>query len=53
MMLSAHQATGIATLWSPGLPGLLFALDVAAPSLDGEAKSADVADLDARRRRRA
>jgi len=31
----------------------LFALDVAAPSLEGEAKSADVADLDARRRRRA
>ena len=31
----------------------LFALDLAAPSLEGEAKSADVADLDARRRRRA
>jgi len=31
----------------------LFALDVAAPSLEGESESADVADLDARRRRRA
>ena len=31
----------------------LFALDSSAPSLEGEAESADVADLDARRRRRA